>query len=88
MSTEKEVCMDQYWNYVATPLFIFVLLFGLFVLFRVSGTQLVAAGPIAGVMAAIKKPLRGYAPNKPPVAGPLVARAPAAAANATTTAGK
>jgi hypothetical protein len=79
-STEKEVCMDQYWNYVATPLFIFVLLFGLFVLFRVSGTQLVASGPIAGVMAAIRKPLRGYTGSKPVAAGPLVARTNAAAA--------
>ena len=75
--------MDQYWNYVATPLFIFVLLFGLFVLFRVSKTQFVSSAPIAGVMAALRKPLTGYTPRKPAVSGPLVP--PAAAA---VTAGK
>lgn len=77
--------MDQYWNYVATPLFIFVLIFGGFVLFRVSATQLTGSGPIASVMTALRKPLAGYTPRKPPTAGPLQ---PAAAPAAPATAGK
>jgi hypothetical protein len=73
---EKEICMDQYWNYVATPLFLFVLLFGVFVLFRVSKTQLITAAPIKDIMSSLRKPLyatRGAAA----AAGPLKPSAPA-----------
>ena len=76
---EKEICMDQYWNYIATPLFLFVLLFGVFVLFRVSKTQLIAAAPIKDLMSSLRKPL--YATRSANAApGPLRAPAPTASA--------
>lgn len=77
---EKEICMDQYWNYVATPLFLFVLLFGVFVLFKVSKTQLIAAAPIKDIMSSLRKPLystRGAAPAPGPLK-PSNAAAPSA----------
>jgi hypothetical protein len=74
---EKEICMDQYWNYVATPLFLFVLLFGVFVLFKVSKTQLISAAPIKDIMSSLRKPLYSTR-SAPPAPGPLKPSAPAA----------
>jgi heme/copper-type cytochrome/quinol oxidase subunit 3 len=54
---EREICMDQYWNYIATPLFLFVLLFGVFVLFRVSKTQLIAAATIKDILSPLRNPI-------------------------------
>jgi hypothetical protein len=69
--------MDDYWNYIATPLFFVVLLFGIFVLFRVSKTQLITAPPIADMINSLRKssnvPTAAKAANAP-------AAAPAAAA--------
>lgn len=80
---EKEICMDQYWNYVATPLFLFVLLFGVFVLFRVSKTQLISAAPIKDIMASLRKPLYATrAANAAPGPLKLAASGANAAANA------
>lgn len=56
---QKELCMDDYWNYIATPLFFIVLIFGGFVLFRVSKTQTSGAAPIADMIKGLRKPLYG-----------------------------
>lgn len=54
MAGETVVSMDSYWNYVATPLFLLILAFGMYVLFRVSSTQLVGAAPIASMIASLR----------------------------------
>ena len=55
MAGDTVVSMDQYWNYVATPLFLIILAFGVYVLFRVSSTQLVGAAPIATMINALRR---------------------------------
>ncbi len=74
--SEEIVSMDAYWNQVATPLFFIVLLFGIFVLFKVSPTQVVGSGSIAGMINVFRKGTMTYA--KKPVAA-ATAAAPAAA---------
>ncbi len=62
--------MDDYWNYIATPFFFVVLLFGGFVLFRVSKTQFASPEPIGDIIKGLRK------------LGPANSKAPAAAAAA------
>jgi hypothetical protein len=47
--------MDDYWNYIATPFFFVVLLFGMFVLFRVSKTQVIGTPPIIDIIKGLRK---------------------------------
>ncbi len=49
--------MDDYWNYIATPFFFIVLIFGMFVLFRVSKTQIIGSPPIVDLIKGLRKPL-------------------------------
>jgi hypothetical protein len=76
----KEICMDDYWNYIATPFFFVILLFGMFVLFNVSKTQFSGPFPIGDIIKGLRKqPLY-------PAAAAVVAKVNAKASNSNSAA--
>ncbi len=48
------VSLDMYWSTIALPLFVSVMAFGLFVLFRVSGSQLAGTPTVLSTLATLK----------------------------------
>ena len=55
MSQCGTVGMDRYWNYVATPLFLIVISFGIFALFSAEDIQLIDRDDVDKVMNILKK---------------------------------
>jgi len=47
----SSVDTDMYWNYIGTPLFLFIMMFGIFVLFSLSSFQIVPYDSIRQAMA-------------------------------------
>lgn len=73
MESCPTVSMDRYWNYVATPLFFFIILFGVYVLFNLSAPQLATTAVLNKFARAVSEPIfkaeselakRGAAPRK------------------------
>jgi hypothetical protein len=48
------VSLDKYWMYVALPLFIYVMGFGIFVLFRIGGSQTAESPTVLSTIASLK----------------------------------
>ena len=48
------VSLDKYWMYVALPLFIYIMSFGIFVLFRVGGSQTADSPTVLSTIASLK----------------------------------
>ena len=85
------VSLDKYWMNVALPLFIYVMGFGIFVLFRIGGSQTADSPTVLSTIAALKdRPIffreRQIRARKLPstvsTSGPSVKAASAAAAAA------
>jgi len=55
MSQCGTVGMDRYWNYVATPLFLIVISFGIFALFSAEDIQLIDRDDMDKAMNLLKK---------------------------------
>ena len=68
--------MEIYWNVIALPLFMIVLLFGLFILFRMSGAQRATTSSVLAAVAALRKGPQALNPVRPPVAAATAAAAP------------
>lgn len=55
MDEYTSVSLDRYWNYIGVPYFLLVLLFALFVLFRIGGATLSNENSIHRFMAQVKE---------------------------------
>ena len=72
------VSMDIYWNAIATPLLIFVVVNGILALFRMTGMQRATSLSVMGTLASLKA-------GAPTRVSPAKAAAPAKAGNALLT---
>ena len=55
MDGNPTISLSRFWNYVALPLFAFVMAFGVFVLFNVGGSQLMGTQTVLSTIARLKE---------------------------------
>ena len=64
------VSMNKYWNWIATPYFIFILVFCLFVLFEASTVQILGTASLFSIIDSMVSPAEKEAAKPKPTAPP------------------